>query len=190
MKHNDVGKRSDAWLIRAATDDPDAFRLLYDRYATTLHSFFNRRTGSPEVALDLTAETLARAWTSKSRFRDEAGGTAGPWLFAIARRVLMRSVAQGRIETAMLERLRVDRTVWVHVDAKPNEWWLEGLDADLEAALEGLPAQQRRALELRVLSDLPYSTIASQLSCTPTAARIRVSRSLATLRARLEGEQG
>ncbi len=182
--------RSDAQLIRAAWDNPDAFRSLYDRYAERLHAFFVRRTGSNEAALDLTAETFAQAWIGKRRFRDQAAGTAGPWLFTIARRVLMHSVTRRQLETTMLERLQVELPSRHQADATPDETWLDGLAADMQAALDGLPHEQRRSVELRVLADLPYSRIASRLGCTPTAARIRVSRGLATLRARLEGGRG
>jgi hypothetical protein len=47
---------SDASLIAAARDDPDAFRELYERYAEAVHEYFVRRTGSRATALDLTAE--------------------------------------------------------------------------------------------------------------------------------------
>jgi RNA polymerase sigma factor (sigma-70 family) len=181
--------KSDAELIRAAPDDPDAFRVLYDRYAARLHVFFTRRTGTADVALDLTAETFAQAWVSKRRFRDEAGGSAGPWLFTIARRVLIRSVSRRRVETTMLERLEVDPGAWDRAEVMPQERWLDGLDADLEAALDSLPRDQRRAVELRVLGELTYPNIAGVLGCSPVAVRIRVSRGLATLRARLEGSQ-
>jgi RNA polymerase sigma factor (sigma-70 family) len=181
--------KSDAQLIRAAVDDPDAFRFLYDRYSARLHAFLTRRTGSADVALDLTAETFAQAWMSKRRFRDEAGGSAGPWLFMIARRVLIRSVSRRRVETTMLERLQVDPCAWDRVGVTPQDRWLDGLDADLEAALDSLPRDQRRAVELRVLGELPYPKIAGVLGCTPVAVRIRVSRGLATLRARLEATQ-
>jgi len=181
------GIESDAQVIRAALEDPDSFRILYDRYAARLHAFFVRRTGSNDVALDLTAETFAQAWTSRRRFRDQTGGSAAPWLFAIARRVLIRCVSRRRLETTMLERLQVDLRAWNRAEATPDERWLAGLDGDVETALAALPTEQRQAIELRVLAELPYAEIADGLGCTPTAARIRVSRGLATLRARLEG---
>jgi DNA-directed RNA polymerase specialized sigma24 family protein len=77
--------KSDAELVVAARDDPDCFRLLYDRYAERIHRFFFGRTADRETALDLTAETFAQAWMSRDGFRDLAGGSAGPWLFTIAR---------------------------------------------------------------------------------------------------------
>ena len=182
--------RSDAQLIAASLGDPDVFRDLYDRYAERLHSFFLRRTGGSDAAVDLTAETFAQAWRGRRGFRDQAGGSAGPWLFTIARRLLIRSVAQRRIELTMVERLQVELSGWERDRVDPAPSWLEGIDNDIEAALEQLPRDQRRALELRVLEELPYATIAERLGCTATAVRIRVSRGLATVRSRLEGSQG
>ena len=101
------GVRSDADLILAARADPDCFRVVYDRYAERVHGFFWRRTGDRELALDLAAETFAQAWLGKERFRDLAGGSAGPWLFTIARRLLVKTVEQRRLETKALERLRI-----------------------------------------------------------------------------------
>ena len=77
--------RTDAELIEAARQDPEAFRELYERYAAWMRAWFVRHTSSEPAALDLTAETFAAAWYAARRFRDEAGGSAAPWLFGIAR---------------------------------------------------------------------------------------------------------
>src|SRR5438094_9246066 len=72
---------SDVVLLRRARSDPAAFRELYDRHVEQIHGFHLRRTKQPEAALDLTAETFARAWISRDRFRDQCNGSVGPWLF-------------------------------------------------------------------------------------------------------------
>jgi RNA polymerase sigma-70 factor (ECF subfamily) len=175
---------SDAALIQASGRDPDAFRELYDRYSPRLHGFFVRRGVGDDPAVDMTAETFAQAWTSRRRFRDLAGGSAGPWLFIIARRLLIANVARGHVESQMLERLRVE---WSPSGEAADPVWLVGLDAEMDAALKALPIAYRAALELRVFRGLPYSSVGRELGCTAAAARIRVSRSLARLRAQLEG---
>jgi RNA polymerase sigma factor (sigma-70 family) len=181
--------KSDAELILQAADDPDAFRALYDRHARGLYAFFVGRTGNSDAAVELAAETFAQAWMSRRRFRDLAGGTAGPWLFAIARRLLVKAVSRQRLESSALERLQVDLGARAPLELVPSEEWLDDLDADIAAALDELPAEQRQAIELRVLSDMPYRRIAERLGCSPVAVRIRVSRGLATLRSRMEGSQ-
>ncbi|MCL4368472.1 MAG: sigma-70 family RNA polymerase sigma factor, partial [Actinobacteria bacterium] len=52
---------------------------------------------------------------------------------------------------------------------------------DVMAALDHLPDHERRALELRVLDELPYDEVAHKLTITPAAARLRVSRALKRL---------
>jgi RNA polymerase sigma-70 factor (ECF subfamily) len=174
--------RSDAQLLRAARRDPAAFRELYERYAERIHGFHLRRTSDVDAAHDLTAETFAQAWLARSRFRDEAGGSAGPWLFAIARHVLSTTVRRGRLERSACEKLglleRLDRPA---ATAEPGETWLEGIDE----ALSELPEGQRRAIQLRVLHDLSYEDVASALDTTPLGARVRVSRGLQALRRRI-----
>ena len=155
---------------------------MYERYADRLYAYCLRRTRSADAAHDLTAETFAQAWAARTRFRDEAAGSAGPWLFGIARNVLRESVRHGRIERATCERLgifeRLDREP---AQVEPDESWL----GDAREALAGLPESQRSAIALRVLDDLDYASVADALETTPRAARVRVSRGLAALRQRI-----
>jgi RNA polymerase sigma-70 factor (ECF subfamily) len=174
--------KSDARLLREARSHPAAFRELYERYADGVHGFHLRRTRDVDAAHDLTAETFAQAWLSRQRFRDEAGGSAGPWLYAIARHVLLGSVRRQTLERSACERLGVfERLDREPVEVEPAESWLEGLDE----ALEELPESQREAIRLRVVADLDYDGVAHALGTTPRAARVRVSRGLAALRKRI-----
>jgi RNA polymerase sigma-70 factor (ECF subfamily) len=174
--------KNDATLLREARSHPAAFRELYERYAEGVHGFHLRRSRDADAAHDLTAETFAQAWLSRKRFRDEADGSAGPWLFGIARHVLLASVRRQTLERSACERLgvfeRLDRGP-AHVE--PAEAWLEGLDE----AFDELPESQRNAIGLRVLADLDYDGVADALGTTPRAARVRVSRGLAALRKRM-----
>ena len=70
--------RRDADLLVAAETDVGAFRELYERYATRIYGYHLRRSQDAHAAHDLTAETFAQAWVSRTRFRDEANGSAGP----------------------------------------------------------------------------------------------------------------
>jgi hypothetical protein len=56
--------------LRASGDDPEAFGRLYDRHARAVLAFFMRRTGWPQLAADLTAETFAAAFVSRKRYRE------------------------------------------------------------------------------------------------------------------------
>jgi RNA polymerase sigma-70 factor (ECF subfamily) len=174
--------RSDAELLRAARTDPAAFRELYDRYAEQIHRFAYRRTGDADAAHDLTAETFAQAWLSRRRFRDRAGGIAGPWLYGVARNVIRQSVRRRRLELAACAKLGLlERLDEPHATVEPTDDWLVELDE--------LPPGERDAVELRVVHDLSYDEVAARLSTTPGAARVRVARGLGRLRERFIRDQ-
>jgi RNA polymerase sigma-70 factor, ECF subfamily len=172
---------SDAALLAAA--DPDSFRTLYDRYVERVFGYFVRRSGDHEAAFDLTAETFAQAWIVRRRFRDEAAGSAAPWLFGIARNVLLMSVRRGRLERRAVERLGVAERLdgpFEAATAAPDERWAE----DADELLDALPETQREAVRLRVVDQLEYDEVALALGTSTAAARVRVHRGLAALRGR------
>ena len=173
--------RSDAALIAASRTDAGAFRELYDRYAERVLGYHRRRSGDEDAAHELTAETFAQAWLVRARFRDECDGNAGPWLFGIARNVLLHSVRRHTLEQSARERLGMQV---VPSSAVPEETWLDGLDD----ALDALPDSQREAIRLRIEDDLEYDEVAATLGTTPAAARVRVHRGLTALRTRLTKE--
>jgi RNA polymerase sigma-70 factor (ECF subfamily) len=174
--------RTDAELLAAARTDARAFRELYDRHSQAIHGFHQSRTRDREAAFDLTAETFAQAWLSRERFRDLADGSAAPWLYAIAKHVIVASVRKRSLEQSARERLGVligaDRG---EAATEPSDVWLEGLDD----AVADLAPDVRRAIELRVVHDLSYAEVAETIGTTPGAARVRVHRGLSALRNRL-----
>ena len=178
---------TDAQLIRAARKDPDALAELYRRRARAIHAFFRAR--APErVAGELTAEAFAQAALSLHRFRDEASGSALPWLYGIARNLLRTYHERERIERDARERLGMPiHDYELDVDATTERIDAERLAPALADALDALPMSQRRALELRVVEERPYEEDAGSLGCSEVAARIRVSRALRSLSRVLKG---
>jgi RNA polymerase sigma-70 factor, ECF subfamily len=174
------GDRSDADLMRAAKADAGDFGELYRRHATAVNSWFRRRI--EWAAADLTAETFAQAWLSRKSFRDEAAGSALPWLYGIARNVARESARKDAVETRARRRLGLTMDLaaedgYADVDERLSP------RAALAGFLELLPEHERRALELRVVDGLPYGEVADQLEIRPAAARLRVSRALRRLSA-------
>jgi RNA polymerase sigma-70 factor (ECF subfamily) len=177
-----AGAPTDADLLRASGADPDAFRTLYNRYRERLFRYFARRTGEEDSALELTAETFSRVWVMRERFEDQRDGSVAPWLFGMARNVLLMSVRRGEVERrtasrlGVLERLDIEAPV-----ARPEPGWTEGADE----LLDTLPLSQRDALRLRIIDELDYDEVAEALGTSRSAARVRVHRGLAALRNRL-----
>jgi RNA polymerase sigma factor (sigma-70 family) len=180
---------TDAALLAAARTDPDAFRDLYDRYAARIRGYFVRRTGDDDASFDLTAETFAQAWLVRARFRDEFDGSAAPWLFGIARNVLLMSLRRRQLERRAAQRLGVAERLdgpYQAATVAPDERWAE----DADELLDALPPSQREAVHLRVVQELAYEQVAAALGTTASGARVRVHRGLAALRAhRLDSKE-
>lgn len=162
--------------------DPAAFGRFYRRNEASVLAYFLRRTGRPDVAADLTAETFVRALAGRGRFAADLGEARG-WLFGIAHNVLASSLERGRVDDETRRRLGVPALSLTDDDlARIDE--LTGVDAT--AALADLPAEQREAISARILGDAAYDEIAAALQCSESVVRKRVSRGLRTLRTRLE----
>ena len=66
---------------------PEDFGRFYDRHVRTVLGYFQRRTGNPELAADLAAETFAAALVARRRFKP-GPVPASSWLFGIAQHKL------------------------------------------------------------------------------------------------------
>lgn len=178
-------KTSDAELLRNAGRDPDAFRDFYERYGEEVLGYFRRRTADRETALELAAETFSRAWVTRERFEDRDEGLAAPWLYGIARNVLLMSIRRGAVERRTATRLGVlERLDLDGGDVTPEPAWTDGADE----LLDSLPLSQREALRLRIVDELTYDEMADALGTTRSAARVRVHRALTALRKRFSNQ--
>jgi RNA polymerase sigma-70 factor (ECF subfamily) len=177
---------SDAELLRL--DEADAFAEVYDRHVGRVYSWSAARVG--DYAADLTAEVFAQAWASRRRFRDQANGSALPWLLGIAQNVLRSSLRKRQVETSARSRLGLPVT-----PAQERGYEERGYEAveerlsfpeSMTSALDSLPEDERQLLMLRLVEDRSYREIAQLLRCTPVAARLRFSRTLRRLTLALE----
>jgi RNA polymerase sigma-70 factor (ECF subfamily) len=166
-------------------DDPAAFGELYERHVGAVYGWCERRAAW--AAADVTAETFARAWLQRGRFRDERGSSALPWLLGIAANVVRESLRRDRIDTRARRKLGLPLDLASELGFAAVEERLSPR-TELARALEQLPPEQRRAVELRVLDELPYGEVARRLSIGPAAARLRVSRALRRLALTLKEE--
>ena len=179
--------KPDAQLIRDARDDPDAFAELYLRHRASLYRWLRARAPEP-VAAELTAETFAQAALGLKRFRDEAGGSAAPWLLGIAKNLLRRFYEAEQVETRARKRLGMPvRSYDLDLDELSDRADAAALEPALASAVSTLPAGQREALELRVVDERDYGEVAASLGVTEVAARLRVMRALNSLSRLLKG---
>lgn len=170
----------DAALLHGGAED---FGRFYLRHEDVVLAYFLRRTRSAELAADLTAETFARALEARSRF-DASLGHPRAWLYGIAKHLLSDSLEHGRVIDAARRRLRLER---LDIDDEALARIDELTGSAAMDALSDLPADQRAAVEGRVIEEEGYEELAARLRCSNSVARQRVSRGLRVLRDRLEG---
>jgi RNA polymerase sigma factor (sigma-70 family) len=173
-------------LLALTPSCPEAFATFYRRHERTMLGFFARRTGDPELAADLTAETFAAALVGVRRF-DPARGPALAWMFGIARNKLSRAWEKRRVEDRARRQLGLPPLV-LEDEALAR---IERLGAEdrVVALLQTLPADQARAIRARVIDEQPYSFIAAEVRCSESVIRQRVSRGLAALRSTVKESQ-
>jgi RNA polymerase sigma factor (sigma-70 family) len=169
--------------LRRSRSDSAAFVEVYDRHWQRLLVFLTRRTFDPHVALDLTAETLAQAFAGRRRFRGTSDAEEQAWLFAIARNQLSRYLRRGSVERRAVQKLGIEIPAMSPDDEARIQDLAElgDLRAAVAEAMRTLSEDQRAAVQLRVVDELPYGEVAERLSISEQTARARVSRGLRAL---------
>lgn len=160
-----------------------SFADLYRRHADSVLVFIVRRVYDREVAMDLAAETFARAFVSRRRFRGTTEAEAEAWLYTIARRQVANYLRRGRAERRAIEKLglEVPRLTDEDLERVDQLAGLTDLRAAVAIGLQELSPSQREALTLRVVDELSYPEVAERLGVSEQTARARVSRGLRLL---------
>jgi RNA polymerase sigma-70 factor, ECF subfamily len=168
--------------------DAAEFDAFYRRESEGVLVFLARRTFDAEVALELTAETFSRAYVGWRGVRGESPQERQAWIYTIARRTLARYLRRGRVERQALQRLGIQMPRMHEDDLLLIEEraGLPGLRHRIGEQLARLSAEQRRALELRIVHERSYAEVAKDLGISEVAARARVSRGLRALGGTLE----
>jgi RNA polymerase sigma-70 factor, ECF subfamily len=84
-------------LARTREVDWDA---AYQENVPRLYNFFRYRVGDNRIAEDLTAETFARAWRDRQRYRYDLAAFS-TWLFTIARQVVADYFRKPQLEVPL-----------------------------------------------------------------------------------------
>jgi RNA polymerase sigma-70 factor (ECF subfamily) len=177
---------TDAVILAASLDDPQAFTALFERHFAAIHRWLVRRVGTP-LAEDLAAETFTRAFDVRERF-DASHDDARPWLFGIAanlvhdhrRRELRRLRALARVER------------WEAAAEDPTAGAVTRADAALAgpavaAALAELRAEERDVLLLVAWAGLEYDEVARATGVPIGTVRSRLHRARRRMRDALGG---
>jgi RNA polymerase sigma-70 factor (ECF subfamily) len=143
--------------------NPRAFELIYDRHGGPAFSLAYRMVGNRVTAEDITQEAFLSIWRSRQRY-EQARGSVRTWVLGIVHNraidALRRSIVHDRrreaIETVEERHEAKERT---DVEAARREE-----ARSIRTALDTLPDEQRRTIELAYFGGFSHSQIADLLN--------------------------
>jgi RNA polymerase sigma-70 factor (ECF subfamily) len=166
-------------LGRIASGDQDAFSRFYDAFASSAFSLIRRILRDPAPAEEVLQEVFWQVWQDASQY-DPRRGTPQAWLF-------MRAKARAIDKLRSIRRR--ERTFVMPVDEAVTRSSDPAADSAAGAAesrrtvtgaLAGLPAAQRRVIELAFYEGLTQSEISARLGeplgTVKTRARLGLER--------------
>src|ERR671919_2785763 len=169
-------------LIQAG--NPRAFELLYDRHGGAAFSLAYRMVGNRVTAEDITQEAFLSIWRSRLRY-DQARGSARPWVLGIVHNRAIDQLRRGTVHDRRRETLdgveeRFEASERTDVEAARREE-----AAGVRRALDTLPDDQRRTIELAYFGGFSHSEIAELLGEPIGTVKGRMRLGLEKLRRQL-----
>ena len=172
--------RSDwsALMARAQAGDSDAYRRLLGEMAPYLRSLVARRHRDSRDIEDTVQDILLTVHAVRRTY--DPARPFGPWLVAIAnRRIVDRLRKHGRTQ-ARETFAEADHETFTDDGANIGEEVLER--RELHAAIEGLPAGQRQAIQLLKLKEMSLKEASEETGMSVTALKVATHRAMISLR--------
>jgi RNA polymerase sigma-70 factor (ECF subfamily) len=170
-------------------EDPRAFELLYDRHGGAAFSLAYRMVGKQAPAEDVVQEAFLSIWRSRQRY-DKTRGSVRTWVLGIVHHrtidALRRNLVHDRRRTSaegLEERQEAPERTDVEVARREEA-------RTVRAALETLPDQQTKVIELAYFGGFTHTQIAEMLDMPIGTVKGRMRLGLEKLRRQLAGEYG
>ena len=172
-------------MLLVQRGDVRAFEAIYDRHGTAAFSLAYRIAGNRTAAEDIVQEAFLAVWRSAVRY-DTGRGSVRSWLLSVVHNRaidwLRRSIAR--------DRLRADADGIEEREAAPELTDVEAFRrqeaATLRKALERLPADQLRVVELAYYGGFTHAQIADVLGMPLGTVKGRMRLALDKMREGLE----
>lgn len=158
-----------------------AFGVIFDRHADAAFSLAYRMCGRRSAAEDIVQEAFLSLWRSGARY-DPARGSVRSWVLRV---VHNRAIDHFRRETVHTGRDISDDGAAERVRGATDieaEMQRHQASGQVRDALHGLPADQRRVIELAYFGGFSHSQIAEMLKLPAGTVKGRMRLGLCKLR--------
>jgi RNA polymerase sigma-70 factor, ECF subfamily len=175
-----IVERSDEELLQAiVSQDGSALEALYARYGGVAFSLALRMTANRETAEEVVQEAFLSVWRRGSTFEPRRG-TLRTWLLGI---VHHRAIDLIRSRASRGPTVAVDEVGELSGGGDPWPEVQQKLDREaIKTALNQLPSEQRRCIELAYFGGYTYPEIAGQLGVPLGTIKSRLRLGLLRLR--------
>src|SRR4051812_35176282 len=184
----DLQRLADEELMQlVGAGDPRAFELLYDRHGDVAFALAYRMVGTRNMAEEITQEAFLSIWRSSARYEREKGSVR-TWVLGIVHHrtidALRRNLVHER-RRASAEGIeeRQEAKELTDVEAARREEARE-----VRAALQSLPGEQSRVIELAYYGGFTHTQIAEMLDMPVGTVKGRMRLGLEKMRRELTGE--
>ncbi|MBV9466406.1 MAG: sigma-70 family RNA polymerase sigma factor [Solirubrobacterales bacterium] len=160
---------------------PRAFEVIFDRHAGAGFSLAYRMCGSRALAEDVVQEAFLSLWRSGARY-ERSRGSVRSWVLGVVRN---KAIDAFRNETAKTRYDVHDANVAELMPARertPREVERRDNALRVRRALEELPGEQRRVIELAYFGGFTHSEIAGMLELPSGTVKGRMRLGLTKLR--------
>lgn len=170
-----------------ARQDLNALETLYDRYGKVAFSLAYRIVGDRGAAEDVVQDAFLSVWRQAKSYKRERGSLK-TWLMAI---VHNRSIDKLRAHAAAGQTVPIEE-VSENFGEVPSVWeqvWSDTRGGVVRRALERLPVEQKKSIELAYFSGYSQSEIAELMDVPLGTVKGRMRIGLQKLKALLEGPE-
>lgn len=163
-------------MAAMAGGDEEALIAVISLHQQTVYNFFARMGCDPQQAEDYAQETFVRLYQHAASYSPQAKLTT--YLLTIARNCLIDHARRRKMrEAALSGQEAAPRDASPALQAERREF-----RQSVEAALQALPDNQREAVALAVVEDMPYETVSEILGVPLGTVKSRVYYGLKALR--------
>ncbi|MDQ6824517.1 MAG: sigma-70 family RNA polymerase sigma factor [Candidatus Eremiobacteraeota bacterium] len=184
-----AGRSDEAILAALGQRDLNALEELYDRYGKVAYSLAYRIVGDRGGAEDVIQDAFLSVWRRAASFKSDKG-SARNWLMSI---VHHRAIDRLRHAASSGALIPFDELPEVSDEStRPSIWqqaWTSVRGDMVRKALERLPQEQKKSIELAYFSGYTQAEIASLMGVPLGTVKGRMRIGLQKLRTILEGSE-